>query len=319
MKLKKLLYYNEQVKHRLWTKQQICNVKANFCNTFDSLDVPIFEDFIDYLVLTDQNRAKEWISILKFAGSTHITLALSGDYAENLGWAPRYPISGSDFTQDLSTFLEIIDWVVDNSGFIPIIKLAGDGQGYDRVGWTYGWQWLMDNMERIINGLDKYRTQALWSSGYDGCFPNWSPEQTIQYIQKLRSLVGEDGCIDTEFGNEYCHMGNGAADWSDDKLGGLDTFSVELVPAPNNLTQLDVNGPQQIAARLLGPAKRNIDPKNDGPYYLQNTTNKNITMCIFETVALPISRKWSTPQDAIDIANKIASYGFTSFGNGQPR
>jgi hypothetical protein len=169
-----------------------------------------------------------------------------------------------------------------------------------------------------VNYLSKYKTQALWSSGFDGCFPNWSRDQTIQYIQMMRRAVGVDGCIDTEFGNEYIHMGFGSDDWADDKLGMLDHFSIELVPAVAAVSDLDTNGIQQIAARLLGPKSKNIEPQNQGPYYLANTTNKDIVIDMYEMGAYPISRKQSTSQDQIDIARKIATYGFVNFGNGLP-
>ena len=308
-----------------WTKKEICNVQSNFCNLFDSRGVPIFEIFISTLYLTDRNRAEEWLNILRLAGSTHINLAISYDYNENLGWAPRYPIGGLDFTKNLDIFQEIVDWVA-SKGFIPIIKCSFDGQSFDPNGLTYGWQWGMDNFERIVNSLNKYKTQALWSTGFDGCFPDWTRDQTIFMIQRMRSIVGAEGCIDTEFGNEYIHMGEGAADWADDKLGALDHFSVEMVPALANVNDLDINGPQQIASRILPSLAKNIEPKNyynNQPpswenSYLANTTNKDIVIDMYEVGAYFITRKQSTSQDQIELARKIATYGFVNFGNGLP-
>lgn len=295
------------------SRDQVINVKANFCNLFDNDGWPIFEDFIDEVVFNNPTKADDWAARLKAAGSTHLTLGMSGDYVEDLGWAPRYPVAGSDWTQNLAGFAKILDWVIDK-GFIPFIKLPFDGQAYDPIFLTYGWQWGMDNVERISSELSDYLLSCLWSTGFDGCFPDWSADQTIQMLTKMKKFFPY---IDTEFGNEYIHMGGGPSDWADDKLGLLDNFSIELLPAPESGAQVDVTGIQQAASRLLGPEKKNISTINDASWYLQNTTKKP-NICMFETVAYPISRKRCTSQDAIDVARVCAGYGFKSFGNGQP-
>lgn len=296
------------------SRESICNVKANFCNLFDADGIPIFDAFISSLIFNNQIiKSDDWFARLKAANTTHMNVALSIRYNENLGWAPTYPIDGIDLTKDLDVFSEILLAVQEN-GFIPIIKLAFDGQSYDSNGWTYGWQWGMDNIERIAKDLSPFIDTCLWSTGFDGCFPDWSRDQTIAMLQKMRAILGEQACIDTEFGNEYSHMGQGEADWADDKLGILDNFSIEVMQYPP-----DVNGLSQTAARLLGPAATNIIPEvpMPPPYYLRNTTKK-VNICLYESIAYQITRKQATEQDAIRVANTCAFYGFKSFGNGQP-
>jgi len=312
------------------TRDQIINVKANFCNVFDSEGIPIFDGFIDYLIINDSVKANDWVVKLKAANTTHITLDLSGNYLENLGWTPLYPIPGMDWSNDLSGFSNIIDWV-QNRGFIPIIKLAFDGQGAgpgwnDPIGWTYGWQWGMDNMERIANGLSKHIKKVLWSTGWDGCFPTWTRNQTILMLQHMRKILGPEACIDTEFNGPgsvgYTHMGLGAGDWTPETLGILDNFSIEATFSP------DVNGIQQVAARLLGSQAKNIEPPNyyagkppsDDNCFLTQMINlgKKINMCWFEQNAYLFIRKLINENQARDASTTVANYGFTSFGNGQP-
>lgn len=288
---------------------QIINVKANFCNLRDSDDIPIFEDFIDALVVDGNPKAEEWASRLRSAGSTHWTIGLSGDYSENLGWAPRYPIRSIDWSNDINGFAKIINWV-QQRGFIPIVKLSLDGHLYEPEGNGVGYFWGIDNLPRVLNILDQYTDSVLWSTGYDGCFPDWTPQETIDMLQLLRNILGSTACLDTEFNGPgtvgYCHMGNGPADWVPNKLGLLDCFSIELKTYPPN-----PEGLRQTANRMIkGRA---------GPYYLEPMENiKDINVCMFETIAFQAIRKQASPSDAVNVAQFCQNYGFTSFGNGLP-
>lgn len=295
------------------SRDRIINVKANLCNVRDAEDIPVFEIFISTLLAQGQlSKARNWLDVLRKFGSTHVNLAISYDYNENLGWAPRYPIEGMDFTQNLPAFGSIITWI-QQQGFIPIVKLAFDGQGYDPVGKTYGWQWGMDNIERIANGLSQFTNTILWSTGFDGCFPDWTPDQTVDMLRKMRAVLGEKACIDTEFAGPgtwgYIHLGDGEASWVPDKLGILDHFSLEAQTFPINL-----EGLQQIATRLLGPNCK-IGPKQ--PYYLA-ALEKTIAIDVYETNAYWSIRKQIMPQDAVATANQCKPFGFTSYGNGVP-
>jgi pentatricopeptide repeat protein len=295
------------------SRDRIINVMANLCNLRDADDIPIFDIFISSLLRTGNlKKALDWVNRIKKSGGTHINLALSYDYNENLGWIERYPIEGSDFSQNLDEFGSIISWC-QQQNLIPIVKLAFDGHGYDPVGWTYGWQWGMDNLQRIVDGLSQFRKAVLWSTGFDGCFATWTQDELLQMIRYMRQVLGEDACIDTEFNGPgtwgYIHLGDGAASWTPDKLGILDHFSLEGETYPVNL-----EGLQQIATRLLGPNCL-IGPKT--PYYLSEI-DKYIAIDYYETNAYWSIRKLIQPQDAVATANIGKSYGFTVFGNGIP-
>jgi hypothetical protein len=291
------------------SRERIINVKANLCNLYDAYDHPIFEPMINWLVLNDQIAADDWLTRAIAAKSTHYNLAISCNYRNN-------PVPGMDLTQDLGTFSVIIDYI-KSKGLIPIVKLAFDGQGFDPNGLTYGWQWGMDNIERIANGLSKHINSVLWSTGFDGCFPDWTPGQTIAMLRKMRAVLGNSAQIDTEFAGPasmswgYIHMGNGAADWAPDKLGILDHFSLEAQQFPIDVTV----GAQEIATRLLGPNCL-IGPQT--PYYLANV-DKHIAIDVYETVATWFyNGAVASPQDAINAAQGMAKFGFKVFGNGIP-
>lgn len=291
------------------SRDRIINVMANLCNINDATNLPIFEPFINQLILTDVNRANDWISRLKDAGSTHITTDITGDYDEYLPWlGNRYPIPGGDYTRDIDSFKRILDYLI-GADLIPIIKSGADGQGYDPIGMTYGWQWGINNLPFIYAQLKDYHDQCLWSTSYDGGFADWSPDQLLQFLKMMRGALGVDNCIDTEFSGpgtiSYIHLGNGAADWTPDKLGDLDTFSLELQVYPE-----DEEGLQQVYERLL-----NV---NSSVYY-RHAVQKTQCISMYETTAYWSIRKYVSPQQNIEQANRIKALGYTSFGNGVPK
>jgi hypothetical protein len=291
------------------SRERIINVKANLCNLYDAGGNPIFEPMISWLIMNDKAKADDWIAMAIGAGSTHYNLAIACNYRNN-------PVPGTDFTQDLSSFATIINYI-RSKNLIPIVKLAFDGQRFDPVGLTYGWQWGMDNIERIANQLSSFNELILWSTGFDGCFPDWTPDQTTNMLRKMRSALGNKACIDTEFAGPasetwgYTHMGNGAGDWTPDKLGILDHFSLEAQQFPIDVTV----GLRQIGTRLLGPKAINCPP---GPYYLAGL-DKEIAIDVYETVATWFYNGGvATSQDAINAANAAKGLGFSVFGNGVP-
>lgn len=288
---------------------RITKVMGNFCNLTDSQEIPIDDGFIDYLILNDVHRAYEWASRLLDAGSTHINIGLSGDYAENLGWIDRYPIPGMDFTNNLDAFKRVLDFCL-NRNLTPIVHLAADGQEYDPVGWTYGWDWGMKNLPMILTKLSDYHLECLWNTGWDGCFPDWTPDQTIQFLRMLKLVLRAGSKIATEFSGPgsvgYCHMGNGAGDWTPDKLGMLDAFFIELNSYPPN-----EEGVSETATRLLGPDAQNCPTS---PFYLQT----HVDICFFETCAYQYIRKQISDKDARIAASVGEYYGFKYFGNGLP-
>jgi hypothetical protein len=296
------------------SRDKIVNVKANFCNLRDAEDIPIFDPFIDWLITNNPNKAADWVFRLKDADTTHINLDISGDYAENLGWSDRYPIPGTDWTHNLDGFKRILDYVL-NRNFIPIIHLAADGQGFDPVGLTYGWQWGMNNVPHIIYELRDYIPLALWNTGWDGCFPNWTPDQICRFLIMMRANLGEHGQIATEFGGPgtvgYSHLGNGGSDWYLPGMIEVDSFFIELNTYPP-----DNEGVSQTATRLLGPDSLHCPHE---PYYLAQPRPRGpMAIIMFETCAYQAIRKQITPLNARQTGNQTAFFGFKQFGNGQP-
>lgn len=305
MDTKTAVYYTHLTRH-VPNREDIIHVTGNFCNVFDADGWPIFDAFVDWLFYNNKTKANDWVSRLKDVGTKHWNLDLSGDYNENLGWAPRYPVPGTDWTNNLDGLCRVIDWL-ESLGFIVKLNLATDGQGYDPNGLTYGWSWAMQNLPRILTYIkQRFSKSILYTTGWDGCFPNHSPQQTTQLLQLMRAVLGDDEQIATEFngpgGISYSHMGKGPADWVPNSLGILDAFLIEISVIDS---EFDVNevGLQQTYARLLGPAKKNIAPENDGPYFLASL-QKEIAIIDFENIAYQISRKTATYQNALDVANR---------------
>jgi len=291
------------------SRDQIINVNGSFCNLYDSDGIPIFDAFIDYLILNNPTKALDWVTKLKNNNATHINLDISGDYNENLGWAPRYPIPGSDWTQKLDEFSTILNYVI-KAGFVPIVHLAADGQEYDSNGMTYGWDWGMQNIPKIINALSSFVPYCLWTPSWDGGFPNWTKDQTVQMLKLMRSVLGANACIAAEFAGPgtigYCHMGNGSADWNNNQLDILDAFFVELLSYP-----ADPVGVSQVATRLLGSLSENCPHT---PYYLNG--QKSVGIIFFETVAYQFIRKQLNEDDVRNTNLVGSNYGFRLFGNG---
>jgi hypothetical protein len=129
----------------------------------------------------------------------------------------------------------------------------------------------------------------------------------------MRTTLGDNEQIATEFGGPgsvgYSHLGNGAADWTPDKLGMLDAFFIEVMTYPPNK-----EGVSQTATRLLGPNAVNCPTS---PYYLSGLT-KTIGITYFESVAYQYIRKQINKFDAQASAVVGKYYGFRNFGNGLP-
>lgn len=293
------------------SRDRIINVMANLCNINDATGLTIFEPFINQLILTDKNRADDWIARLKDSGSTHITTDITGDYDEILPYlGTRYPIPGGDYTRNINDFRRILDYLLGMS-LIPIVKSGCDGHSYQSGGMTYGWSWGMDNMPYIYNQLKDYHDQCLWSTGYDGCFPDWTPDELLAFLRMMRVSLGDNN-IDTEFGSgpgesiSYCHLGNGAADWTDDKLGDLDSFSLEL--------QTFAQSEQEITGQIEGMTEvfQRIGP---GGIYLHNTKTQ---IQMYETLAYWEIRKFADFQQAKQVAQRAFNVGYRTFGNGLP-
>jgi hypothetical protein len=320
------------------TRDVVVNVRADFGNLRDKKDRPMFTPFILSLMDDcDKGDAdscadvEDWIGRLKAEGDTHIAVGLTQDYAENLGWAPRYPIHGIDLTKRVSTLKTYLQRLI-RRGFIPILFMGCDGHasdpggGYnDPVGWSYGLPWCQAHLGSIIGELRgggrDLAPYILWIGGWDGCFPDWSPDQTNQFHTFLRFLVGPAGNIATEFGNNYIHMGGGGADWYQNGLNEVDVFLMEF---PTDIFDPNVRcGIEQVAARMLGPAKTfTPNPSCDSanpPFYLgaPRSPRGPLVVVAWEYAAYRATRKQTDPANARQQGDYLYSLGFRRLGNGQ--
>jgi len=315
----KLILLNQSTSYKPKTRDQIINVQSNFCNLRDADDIPIFTIYLTSLYANNNlDKFINWITRLKAAGSTHIDIGLTAKYDENLGWIDRYPISDIDLTNNLPLLQKIAN-VLINMNFIPHIHLSWDDNGFS---------WGMNNIPTIISELKPLIPYCLWNTGWDGCFPSWSRDQTITAIQLLRQCLGPNGQIATEFGGPgglfpYIDMGQGQADY-DGPLQQLDCLCLEY--GNNGQIPIPDCGMQQQGTRILGksynlPLISGCDDHSN-VYYLSSPRQRGpLNICIYEWVwggAYSQIRKLSQPSDAATIAKQFKAYGYSSFGNGQP-
>jgi hypothetical protein len=297
---------------------------ANFCNLRDADDIPIFTIFITSLMMNGQmDKANDWVNRLKAAGSTHLDIGLTAQYNENLGWPNTpghiYPIPTIDLTDNLSDVAKILDHIMFEWNMIPHLHLPWDDNGFE---------WGVQHVPSIISQLSDYTDEILWNTGWDGCFPSWSRDQTIQAINIMRACLGNRGQIATEFAGPsgsnlpYIDMGRGQEDY-DGPLQELDVLLLEY-----GTGQFDNKcGMQQQMTRLFSVQKYPYPlipgcDDNTNVYYLSAPRHRGpLGINAYEWVkggAYNQIRKYDIPETAVSIANGFKAYGFSQFGNGQP-
>lgn len=254
------------------TRDQLGKVQVTFQGgsvvTQEFGTLPRFEPFVASLNASDR---ASWWAAKRADGDTHAFLSVSYRYAEP-GQAYA-DIPGRDFTNDLPAFVALVQEAIDN-GFYVVPSFSADGQDFNPDGWTYGWQWGMDNMARITAALEPVKDFCAPMGGYELLGPggNWTSDQLEAFYLQLRSLWPE-GVLVLELGSGYCKWRegpNGETGWLTPGGQAIDVFLQEF---PQPIDEGDHwDGCQQVAARTLGPAKRNIAPPNDGPWYLEAGT-----------------------------------------------
>jgi hypothetical protein len=234
---------------------------------------------------------------LRGRGYTHGEIAISWQYDEPTF---HYPVPGRDLTNDLDELARRIRIMISHFPGGVVLFLAGDGRSNpptrgagvynynDPQGWTYGHEWLMDNLPRIVKGLvnSKYgdvTPYVTFCPGYDGVFYGWGgdtdgidrqPQRVVDYGNLLRSLLPQ--CVSAiEHDTGHIPVGEGGSDWSFN--GRMLVFDVVLsefnwwtpgTPAGDSVWQ--------IVGRLWHPYNRPADqPAGDDPnppFYLGTST-----------------------------------------------
>jgi hypothetical protein len=177
------------------TRAQVCAVQHALAGlTYDTAAygaIPAW--FYGALDAEDRARARD---AHRAAGDTHLPFPVTEAYREGGTLWPPALADGYDYTQDMDTYRAIAHETIA-AGFFLDCPLGGDGlstgAGYnDPVGRTYGHQWLMGNLERLIRALQGDGTAArpdltpyiCFRPGWDAVFYGWGgPEPSTQKAQ----------------------------------------------------------------------------------------------------------------------------------------
>lgn len=136
-------------------------------------------------------------AVHRAAGDTHITIPISEAYKEPGTLWPADLADGYDYTQDLATFRAILTETIQ-AGFFIDVPLAGDGLGAgpgynDPVGRTYGYQWLMSNLQRILSSLQGLSGEGpdltpyiIFRPGWDAVFYGWGDPPATRLARPTR-------------------------------------------------------------------------------------------------------------------------------------
>lgn len=265
------------------------------------------------------------------AGDTAAIVDLSAQYC---GPTYCYPVPGRDWSRDLYRFRARICEII-RAGFPNIwLFLAGDGMsnpagGYnDPVGWTYGFEWLMDHLAEVITSLQPLPGALLGSDdaidltkyilfcpGYDAVFYGWTDadQRVAEFGRYFRTLL-PDGYLAIEHDIGHIPIGNGPSDWAPG--GAMQNFDVVFSEFDNQPTP-DNDSYWQVAARLLGPAYiRPADqPPDDDPppapfYLLHPTPRGPVYAHALEYWAYPFVRGAVTAAEVQDKRRLMRGLGY---------
>lgn len=255
------------------TRAQLCGIECAFqglsVQTQQYGLMPWFEPALGWLALASDRDAV--YDVKRAEGDTHINLTISGQYHEPQDASNFYNrVAGRDYTQDLGALRALITEAICAgatrglpNGFMILLAMAGDGmsvspdpqpgQYNDPQGWTYGFEWLMQNFSRVWSALrgDGGEGPDLtpWivpMPGYDGVVPVWQPFTCVnRYVQMARAAVGTAGSLALELGNGYNSWSGEGNDWA---TADGQMFDVVLSEFPYQM-----GPPDLIPASLLGP------------------------------------------------------------------
>lgn len=267
------------------TRAQICGIRTSLQGlTYHTRQFGEFPAWF-YAGLNASDRARARADHLA-AGDTHISISISEAYLEPGTLLPDALLPGYDFSYALDAFRALLVETIAG-GLLIDLPLAGDGlsvtpdpqqgQYNDPVGRTYGYQWLMQNLERIVLSLKGDGTPAtpdltpyiIFRPGWDGVFYGWSvsgddpdpqPWRVNAFGQLFRSLL-PNGYLAIEHTTGTIPVGNGPADYAP---GGL------MRPYDTILSEFDTvhqDSCWQVVARLVPTYHRPPDqPIHDDPH-----------------------------------------------------
>lgn len=218
-------------------------------------------------VLSEASRRRAY-QAHRTVGDTMVHIELTGSYREpNTLW-PDLILNGKDWSDDLVGFKDRLREIIV-AGFFPDVPLGGDGQSIndhpqrgdynDPVGDTYGFQWLMQNFERVARAMrgdagsacpdgEDLTRYILFRNGWDAVFYGWSRDQVIEFGKLFRSILPE-GYLAIEHDMGHIPVGGGADDY---RVGGaMQDYDVILGEYPNRLERTaDTNPDTNPGAKI---------------------------------------------------------------------
>ncbi len=204
------------------TRAQVCAIQHSLAGlTYHTTQFgPIPAWF--YGALNDEDRAIAR-QAHRDAGDTHIPCPITEAYRQDGTLWPPELREGYDHTQNLEAFRALAMEIICD-GFFVDCALGGDGLGLgpdynDPVGRTYGCGWLMNNLERMIRGLQGDGTEEtpdltpyiIFRPGWDGVFYGWGGVETAQMSvppQRWRSLLQPTTMSAPELDDQQTRMKN---------------------------------------------------------------------------------------------------------------
>lgn len=284
--------------------------------------------FYGALTTTDQAAAR---AAHKAAGDTHIPVPISEAYRESGTLWPADLREGYDFAYDLDSLRTVLLSVIMDGLFVDL-PLAGDGMSRsphpsrgeynDPVGKTYGFQWLMQELPRIVRGLQGDGTAArpdltpyiLFRPGWDACFYGWSidfevpdlqPTRVRQFGELFRSLLPQ-GHLAIEHTPGNIPVGNGPSDYAPG--GMMTTYDTVL----SEFGDVHSDSCWQVVARMVPSYTRPPDqPASDDPHpphYLAVDTLRGPYFYVAFEPTIGGVYQWARGQCTLADVNAVRAY-----------
>lgn len=318
------------------TRAQVCEISTSLQGlTYQtSQHGPIPAWFYAALNAADKqiarNAHKTAVQPGRVGGDTHISIGISEAYIEPGTLWPYELQLGYDYTQNLDAFRAILTEVIQDC-FLIDLPLAGDGmsvnddpqpgQYNDPQGNTYGYQWLMNNFERIALALKGNGTPAqpdltpfiIFRPGWDAVFYGWGvkgevPDQQPDRVRKFGELfrrVLPNGYLAIEHtpGNIPC--GEGGGDYTP---GGL-MWAYDTIMSEFNTVHQD--SCWQVVARMVRSYTRPPDqPSGDDPnppFYLVDSMRGPRFYVAFEPTSGGVY-EWCRGRCSVQDVNDVRTY-----------
>ena len=150
------------------TRDQVLNIRANFCGMQDAQGRAMFTDFLGGL---PRSEREDWYARQRAAGLTHLVICTNaGPY--HWWHAPTY-----DFRHDPAQFRALLLDVLGH-GFVPVVMMtSGDDQTWHEIlgeVWAGLWPAVRD-----LQG------SCVWANGYEtgGAWPSKAVSDTLRWMQ----------------------------------------------------------------------------------------------------------------------------------------